>query len=448
MIKNPELFAKELEKLNEWWLTDRLELPNLLRREALNKIIEALEGKRIVQIIGARRVGKTTLLKQSMGYLLTKKSVEARNILYCPLDDPALLVLSDSLLKDVLDFFLENVSKEGRKYVFLDEVHSFNGWYEWLKSFFDRYAEKGVKFIISGSSTLTLQKESSMYLRGRILDIPVYPFSFSEFLSFSGVAVEEINFKDVENMEAVEAAKIGKLVRQLFSQYLLVGGFPEWFEVQDVKKWFEALINDVPKKAVYEDVANLFNIKSPRTLEKMFAFIVENQSKILSYEKINEVAGLHRSVLVNYIEYLKNSYLIIEIPKFAKTVKEQLKSMKKYLCIDQGLRNSLLKDYELKIDNVGFVVENVVGVHLALQGKTFYFRRNGDGEVDFVFSGKLPVEVKYSENPEVTKELVSFMRKNGLGKGVLVTKDIFRTVKLDNLKLYFIPAWLFLLLKL
>lgn len=446
MIRDMELFAKELEKINDWWLTDKIPLPPLLERNTLHKIIDELNDRRIIQIVGPRRAGKTTLLYQSINHLI-KNNIDSKNIFYCSLDDPALCTLSDSLLKDSLDFFLENIAKDGKKFVFFDELHSSKGWYKWLKSFFDRYDD--VKFIISGSSSLTLQKEANQYLRGRTFDMEIYPFSFQEFIEYKGLKISKMDFTDLKQVERIDISKLEKKVYPYFLEYLLVGGFPEWFYVNDVKKWFEKIINDIPKKAIYEDVANIFGIRSPKTLENIFAFICENQSKILTYKKINEVANLHRSILLNYIEYLKSSYMIIEIPKFAKTVKEQIKSRKKFLVVDQGIRNALLKDYEIKIENVGFIVENVVGIRVFLQGQLFYIRTNG--EVDFVLRKDktiIPIEVKYSEKPTITKAIIEFMIEHRLDHGIIVTKNVFKQERRDNKTFYFIPAWLFVLIEL
>jgi predicted AAA+ superfamily ATPase len=287
-----------------------------------------------------------------------------------------------------------------------------------------------------------LQKEANLYLRGRLIEMEVYPLSFYEFLQFNGLEIEKFKFSDIDRLSPLDVSKIGKKVKPYFEDYMLVGGFPEWFEVKDVRKWFEKITNDIPKRAIYEDVIGLYQIRSPKVLENIFAYIIENQSKILSYETINEVAGLQRSILLNYIDYLKSSYLVIEIQKFAKSVKERIKSKKKYLVLDQGIRNAVLKEYRLSLENLGFIVENIVGVHLYKNGQVFYLRT--DGEIDFILSkGKklIPVEAKYRESPEVPKSLQKFITEKKLKQGLVATKDIF---KRDG-NICFIPVWLLLL---
>ncbi len=62
-------------------------------------------------------------------------------------------------MKDIIDYFLKNIAPKGRKYIFLDEVHLYKGWHRWIKAYYDRYPD--IKFILSGSSSLALQKESA-----------------------------------------------------------------------------------------------------------------------------------------------------------------------------------------------------------------------------------------------------------------------------------------------
>lgn len=447
MIKESVRFSKELEKVNEWWITGSFGPYGVKRKEYLDAVISETDSKRAILVTGPRRAGKTTIMRQTISYLLKEKEVSPDNILYISLDDPIFHTLSDSLIEDTINFFLENIAKgsSAKKYIFFDEVQALQDWYKWVKSFQDKYGERNsMKFILSGSSSLHLQREANLYLRGRVIDIQVYPLSFHEFLYFNSINVETLKFSDVDNLGILDISKIGKKVKSYFDDYMLVGGFPEWFEVRDVRKWFEKITNDIPKRAIYEDITSLYQIRSPRILENIFAYMVENQSKILSYETINEVAGLQRGILLNYIEYLKSSYLTIEIQKYAKGIKERIKSKKKFLILDQGIRNAMLKEHRLNIENIGFIVENIIGVHLYRNGEVHYLRTNG--EVDFVLSkGKtlIPVEAKYRESPEVPKTLLKFMTDKNLKHGIVATKDIFK--KEGNI--YFLPVWLFLLIQ-
>ena len=302
-----------------------------------------------------------------------------------------------------MDYFLENIATR-EKIRFFDEVQAYPQWYRWIKSFFDRY--KDVKLFISGSSSLKMQKEANIYLRERIIPYTLYPLDFFEFLVMCNFHPEEIKISD----DVVDIDATYNKIKSYWKEYMLVGGLPEWFELRNmsfsVEKWFSRLIEDVPKKAFYEDILNIYNIKSPRSLELIFAFIAANQSRVLSYESINEIVRMDRTTLIEYIEFLKASYLIIEIKKYARNIKSRMKSKKKFLVIDQGIRNAMLKDYEVRENNEGLIAENIAGIYLhriceKSDGSIYYWRNRE--EIDFILlRGKdmVPVEVKYVDDPK------------------------------------------------
>lgn len=464
MIFSYVKFRAELEKVNEWWLTRTVREARLypLKRRHFVFVMKHLEQPRILLLTGPRRVGKSILIKQVIQELI-KKGINPRNILYYSLDDPSLSAFSDNVMKDVLDYFLENIAVEGKKYVFFDEIHLFIEWYKWMKSFYDR--KENTKYVLTGSSSLTLQRDANAFLRGRLDTVEMFPLDFKEFARFCGINVPEISFEDMEKLDALEISKICHDLNQAFREYFVVGGFPEWFDVKKQRearlRWFSLLIHDIPKKAIFEDITTLFNIRNPKVLEQVFAFIAAHQSRILSYETINDVVKLDRATLINYIDFLKASYLLVEVLKYAG-IKEQLKAKKKFLVIDQGLRNAVLKEYEAREYNEGFIMENVVGLHLYERGKKegrnlYYTRGNGKDEVDFVLveeEGKkkrevIPVEVKFRRHIEKkdTRNLVNFMEKKKLKLGYVVTRNMFKKEEVDGRILYFVPGEVFLIIE-
>jgi len=438
-----EALLRELRKVNTWWTTGRLELPGLVKRECFERAYRELGPGRALQINGPRRAGKTVVLRQMIAALIDK-GVPPKNILYFSLDDPSVPLSSDTSLGDMLDLWLEEVAGPGERYAFFDEAHALPGWHTWLKSFVDRRPE--IRFAFSGSSSLAIQAEASRYLRGRTVELSVLPLTFREFLQFKGENPPKYRFEQLFGLDRLEVAALCERYRNHLLEYLLVGGYPEWFRVGDVASWFDRMVSDIPKKAIYEDVVNLFDIRSPRTLENILAFLAENQSRILSYEKINEVAGLHRSILLNYIEYLKTAFLVIEVPKLARSVREQAKSMKKFLILDQGVRNALVKERELGPEGMGFAIENAVGIGARRHGELFYFRV--DGEVDFVLRRRgelIPIEVKYSDAPNVRPEFFKFIGRHGPSFAIVVTREHFRNEKAGKTAVHYLPVSLFLL---
>ena len=274
----------------------------------------------------------------------------------------------------------------------------------------------------------------------------VRPLDFRGFLK---VVAGRLH-KEAPPKDGLEADRQMRVLVPEFKRFLLVGGFPESHLVDDTTRWFELLQNMVAQKAVYTDVAATFNIRAVKALDAILHYIVQNQSRLLTYESINSVAGLKHEVLRDYIEYLKASYLIVEIRKNAPTVREQLGSRKKFLCADQGLRNALLAEYEVREDNEGFVAENVVGMHLYLaasrSGMRVFYSLQG-GEIDFVVTGDgtLLVEVKYRNriDGEDLSKVWKAMDATGAQTAYLVSKRDFAVHRDGDREVRVVPAAIF-----
>jgi len=159
------------------------------KRQEFNAIVNSLVEERILGIIGPRRVGKSTLIYQTINYLLKEKKVEPKRILLFSGDDPSLFFDDNDKMSDILDIYFneilgEIVTKLNEKvYIFIDEVHFIKKWQNYLKTCVDR--KYNIKFIITGSSSLHLFKDARESLFGRIQNIYVLPLTFPEFLNFN-----------------------------------------------------------------------------------------------------------------------------------------------------------------------------------------------------------------------------------------------------------------------
>lgn len=152
---------------NPWWNNEKINEQFLLgrKRKEFDDIIEKINNKRILSIIGPRRVGKSTLIYQTINYLLEEQKVDSKRILLFSGDDPSLFFDENDKLSDVLDIYFneileENISKlESKVYIFIDEIHFIKNWQNYLKTYFDR--KYNIKFIITGSSSMHLFKDAN-----------------------------------------------------------------------------------------------------------------------------------------------------------------------------------------------------------------------------------------------------------------------------------------------
>jgi hypothetical protein len=437
-----------LEATNPWWRTSTIEESSgKLKRDVMDGILPELDSNRMIQILGPRRAGKTTTMYMIMDHLL-RKNVNASNILYVSIDDPMVASLCDHPIMDPIEHFMKRISSGGRKYIFLDEVQDIKEWYKWLKGYHDRKLD--VQFIVSGSSSLQIEDDANKYLRGRIIPFIQYPLDFRGFLKLCDIDPPDPHFLD----DDVKLMKDFEIVKEEIERFMLVGGFPEWFQIvgteRDVERWFNRLYEDVPKKAFYEDIVKKFGIRNPRALEILFAFIAQNQSRVLSYESMNRVTGLDRMTVQDYIGFLKSTYLLIEIGLFAEKVSTTEKANKKYLLLDQGIRNGLLKDYMIKEENSGFIRENIIGIflHRFCESNGLhlnYIRSNG--EIDFIISfgeRRIPVEVKSSDKTVVSKEFLKFMKGEGSPYGIVITDRRAGILEVEGMDIRMVPLWIFL----
>ena len=424
---------------NPWWTR---KIPDYLfkeyKRETYHRIKKYLDLNRIIILKGPRRVGKTTLLYQLVNELL--KENKAEEILYVPFDDPK---LTD--FENIIEFYETKILKtelgDRKTYILLDEVQYLENWQYHLKKYYDR--NYPTKFIATGSSA-TLIKKGSESLMGRTIEEVMLPFSFKEYAEYR--LKKKITLKKGERNH-VKLKEIEREAKTLLEDYMLKGGFPDIFETEEALVWQKMIRDDITDKVIYKDITTLYDIKKPETLEKLFLHLVGINGQILNINNISNSIGLSREYVNRYLTYLKNTYLILCVRKYTKSIEKTLRSNEKIYVIDPAIINSQLNRTRVDEASAGHLIESIIARHLT--GREYYYFRNRH-EVDFIVKNQgdaLPIEVKYKNriNKKDLKGLTTFMEKFKANKGIVVTKDLHEARKVDGREIQFTPAWLFLL---
>lgn len=428
-----------LEILNDWnyWNKDFPE--TFSRKKYDEKIASYMTNDEIIVLKGIRRCGKSTLLLNQIKRLV-KNGVDKKEILFVNLEDPRFLNhLNVALLQKIKDVYLEYLSPTQKPYIFLDEIQNVPFWEKWV----NKEYELGLSHVaITGSNSSMLSSEIASTLSGRYLSVEVYPLSFCEFLDFKNIHVEtklDLLNKKIELSRA-------------FEEFVNFGAFPKVLAYNQAEK--KELLTTYKDSILLKDIVARYKLKNFTTLEEISAFLLANTGIIQSTSKIKNNFKISFDMARDYVEYLKNAYILIEIKKFDYSLKKQNLNDRKYYSADLGLSN-LFRVANLQ--HRGSDLETIVAIELLRRGyEIFYYKTSSNHEVDFVViqENKIVelIQVSKSLESEKTKkrELEVFEKTiNELAlesvKCTVITEDKSQEFKLDNMTFTVknIIEWLF-----
>jgi len=446
------MYERSIIERNPWWTSGSVpeELIGIKRMEYIGKIEERLKDPKLLAILGIRRSGKSTLIYQSIKFLL-ENGADPKEIIYINADDFEKPGRKD--IEKTLDFFQQKnrISlKDLKLYVFIDEIQNVRGWQQLLKKYYDlKYASK---FIVSGSSSSLIYKNSSESLAGRINFIEVFPLTFREFLQFNGMEIPDVGlgFQELEKLYYDLSLKMNEIIGFLM-QYLNIGGFPEWFDVKKEESWFKILSEEYTSLLIYRDIVRIFRIRDPLLLESVFRFVSAHSSERFSYLGIAKQNDGDKETSKQYILHLARSHLINLSDFYTKSKKASEKKEKKIYFCDLGLKNSIGGRQDIGFDaDTSVYLHCLKRVSIYPMGKIFYWLDKKKNEIDIVMScGSLliPIEVKYRSSIDVSdlKGILSFCQEFNVTNAYVVTKTLMEEREIEGVKVSFIPLWLFLL---
>ena len=430
-----------LLRQNPHWRDEALEAFEF-KRDHYTQIMDNMPFPQIIALVGLRRVGKTVLIKQIMKE--RSQSVHKLNLGYISFDDKDFQKYE--IADELINYFLTFSNTKKKRYLFLDEIQKIPNWPDLMKNLYD--TEKNLKIIISGSSSLDM-KEYRETLAGRIITIAMPIFTFREFVRYFGlkstISAEGL-MREYDLNFLVEKEKYSVL----FESYLAKGAFPELLEISD-----DAFIKRYIKESIVEKViADISRFIKPRRediVNDMLVIFSRNTARLFEINNIANALNIDRNATANYINTLKSTYLIKVDYNYTKSAAKRTRLSKKAYIAHSSISLALL-DYPLDITSVGgsdmgYLVETTIANSL---DNTAFWRTSQKQEVDIIIqnSTPIPVEVKYREHigKGDLKGILTFMEKFNVKKGVVVTKNILRKENVGDLVLFYIPAWLFLLI--
>ncbi len=365
-----------------------------------------LKAKQISLIIGARQVGKTTLLKQIQKLLTTKKE----SVFYITLEDREILDLLNKNAKNLLQI-ISNLDSGKRIYLLIDEIQYLDDPSNFLKYHYDTYLDK-IKFIVTGSSSFYIDKSFKDSLAGRKRIFELDSLSLKEVLHFKGED-KLIPYLNSGNIPLLYRDKI----KQYYYDYLIYGGYPEVVLSNDNNEKqliLKELVDSYAKKDIVES-----HLSNGDSYFKIMRLLASQIGSLLNVNSLASDVKLDNKTENTYLWVMRKLFHIYLLSPFYKNVSSELKKMPKIFYADLGIRNYLVNNFspialrEDKGDLLENYVANLLKSKYNLENLKFW-RTQSKQEVDFVvqdqFSKYLAYEVKFQRKSFKQSKYSFFMK--------------------------------------
>lgn len=380
-------------------------------------------------LVGLRRSGKSYLLYQQIQQLVGKGH-SPEEILYFNFEDDRLAGMTMQDL-DALKTAYEEIFPH-KPIFFLDEIQNITGW----EHFARRLADQKYKVYITGSNARMLSMEIAGTLGGRYMIQPVFPYSFREFLSASGIQLQDNWLYSPQRIDVV----------RLFESYFRYGGLPEVQPIENIMK--RQWLNNLYNKIFFGDILARFNIRNTIALKTLVRKIAESVKQPCSISRLANIVSstgtkTRMETIGDYIQYAEDSCLIFSIENYAAKIVEKM-SNKKYYFMDNGLLNLFLFDPDTSL------LENIVAIRLfSMYSDVCFFHDRF--EVDFyLWEHATGIQVSLALTDEATRKreidgLLKLAKRHDLRNMLIITKDERETIDTPEGVIEVVPIWQWLL---
>lgn len=328
----------------------------------LDKIMPFVDTPFVKILTGVRRCGKSTILKMIIKKLREEKHVDDEQILNYRFDS---MEYGDMTTKELYLELKSKIIQSKKTYLFLDEIQEIEGWEKvvnTLASDFD------VDIYITESNSRMMSSEISTYLTGRYITFHIYTLSFEEYLMFKK---SYMTLKDL---------------KQEFSQYVRLGGFPATHLQDYSQDEVYTIVKDIYNSTIFSDIVRRNQVKKIDQLERVVKYTFNNIGNTFSAKSISnyfksEQRKIDNETVHSHLEKLQKAYILHKCSRYDLQGKNILKTQEKFYHADVSLRYSVLG---YTVDSVASSLENIVYLELKRRGYDVYIGKIKDKEIDFV----------------------------------------------------------------
>ena len=393
----------------------------IIERSTYLKRLIRLQGTPDIKIItGLRRSGKSELLRSYMQWL--RKNVKSLNIIYIDFADLKYEGLKS--YKSLYDYIEEAYQTETLNVVMVDEVQFCKQFELAINSL---YNSRKYDIYLTGSNAFLLSSDLSTLFTGRFIEIPIFPFSLSEYCTY-------YDFKRTDT--------------QILQNYLVEGGLAGAYIYRD-KEDQVSYIKDVYQSVIKRDLLDKYGIKEEALLDSLTDYLMDNVSNLTSASKISTFFKqngyeTNHITIGNYLKYLCSAYMFYKVKRYDIRGKKYLETSDKYYLSDLGFRYAILGSRNM---DYGRAYENLVALELMRRGYDIYVGKLYQKEIDFVAmkqSEKIYIQVSDNISEQITlaRELAPLKSIKDSYPKILIANTGHEEYDIDGIKILNLSDWM------
>ena len=368
----------------------------MIRRLLQDKIEERMFSGKVIIVIGARQVGKSTLFNMVL---------EGRQepVLQLNCDEPEVREMLAEMNSQELRLLIA-----GNKIVMIDEAQRVDRIGMTLKRITDNFPD--VQLLVTGSSSFELQNRLDEPLTGRKYEYHLFPLSTGELMRAYGL--------------------LG--VKQTLENRLIYGSYPDIFNHKEDAK---ELLHNLSGSYLYKDILSLDNVRRPTLLVKLLTALALQVGSEVSYNELAQTVGTDNKTVEKYVDLLEKCFIIFKLSGFSRNLRTELKRAKKFYFYDNGIRNAILQNFAplaLRQDTGAlwenfFISERIKANQYAGRYVNSYFwRTNQQQEIDYIeeADGQFSLfEMKWNPKKANTQFPASFLSTYDVREQAIVTPE-------------------------
>lgn len=373
----------------------------LIKRQLQEVIEKRMFRGKVIVLVGARQVGKSTLFRQ----ILASGQLQGlrEEVLTLDCDDPRVRAMLEQANVAELRQLVA-----GYRVVMIDEAQRVSGIGLTLKMLIDHFPD--VQLLVTGSSSFLLHDKLNEPLTGRKFEYHLYPVSTQELYHDGGLL----------------------RVQQTLESRLIYGSYPDVINNADDR---HTILMNLSGSYLYQDLLSMEGVRKPVLLEKLLVALALQVGSEVSYNELAQTVGTDSKTVEKYVDLLEKCYVVFRLSALSRNMRTELKKGKKIYFYDNGIRNALIQNLNplnLRQDTGAlwenfFISERLKYNHYNGRYVNAYFwRTTQQQEIDYIeeADGSMSAfEMKWNSKKARAALPASFLKAYSVKETAVITPD-------------------------